>query len=208
MSQSLYLKRLYGSSREMTLSQNYFQLQNSIFFNNNKNSSDNEIADFTPRMSNGVSMAAAITLDLAVPGGGHFYLGNIGYGIGFLLLKCTTIYFIYHFFREYDRSREAYYSARMLYQVYGPGQFPLLPDRNGNLKTLTQIEKMYDISAQMILFTVAINILVYTVSALLCYFDVKEINEQEIPTFQIGYFYRTEDAKEEMFTLRYTYSFY
>ena len=100
ISQSHNLKKLYGFSGETSFSREYFQIYNSTFLNNSSVESSNDIVDITPRSSEGVSMAAAITLDLVVPGGGHFYLGHIGYGTGFLFLKAASIYLIYHFFRE------------------------------------------------------------------------------------------------------------
>ncbi|HPA74004.1 MAG TPA: hypothetical protein PKY31_17155, partial [Spirochaetota bacterium] len=71
-----------------------------------------EMRDLRPSVRERVSMPAVLLLDLAVPGGGHFYMGNEYTGYTFLALKILGAYSVYYCYHDWKYRRSLYRAAR------------------------------------------------------------------------------------------------
>lgn len=146
------------------------------------------LRDITPEQGEGVSMAAALTLDLIVPGGGHFYVGNIYSGYFFAGAKLLAAYCIYFSYRDWIYRRSLYRAAKRANAEIDPNHELEFESPEGGYNTVEEFRRDYDRAAQRITFSVLGTAALYTVSMILTYHSVKKINERRIPAFEIGYY--------------------
>ncbi len=146
-----------------------------------------EIDNLVPEAKKSVSLFKAITLDIAIPGGGHFYTGNYYQGLTFTALKLIGAYSIYYFYQEWKYSRSLYYSSRMANENLDPYHELEFRDPDGGYKTVEEYRREYDKAVQRITFAVIANAAIYITSVIFVYYDVREINERAVPTFDLQY---------------------
>lgn len=167
-----------------------------------------EIENLTPRAGEEVSLFMALTLDVTVPGGGHFYTGDYYWGITFCALKLLSVYSVYYFYNEWQFRRSLYNASKRADEEMDPSHELEFEDPDGGYKTVEEFRREYDAAAQRITFAIVATLAVYTTSAILVYFNVKRINEKKVPTFPLQV-NRTfvPDIGEEIFSLCYTRRF-
>lgn len=143
--------------------------------------------DLQPSRRENVSMPAVLLLDLAVPGGGHFYLGNEYAGYSFLALKALGAYTVYYCYRDWQYRRSLYRAARRANEQMDPEHALEFEDPHGGYNTVEEFRRDYDRAAQRITFSVIANVAVYAVSLMITYQAVKKINTESLPTFELQY---------------------
>lgn len=165
-----------------------------------KNSDGNrgEVRDLVPAVREEISLPAVLMLDLAVPGGGHFYLGNDYAGYSFLALKVLGAYSVYYCYRDWQYRRSLYRAARRANAQIDPDHALEFEDPNGGYNTVEEFRRDYDRAAQRITFSVLANVAVYAVSLMMTYQAVKKINTESLPTFELQYSCATIGSHEEM----------
>ena len=146
-----------------------------------------EIDNLVPEAKKGVSLFNAITLDIVIPGGGHFYTGNYYQGLTFAALKLIGAYSIYYYYQEWQYARSLYYSSRSANESIDPYHELEFHDPDGGYKTVEEYRREYDKAVQRITFAVIANAAVYIASIIFVYYDVKEINEGAVPTFDLQF---------------------
>lgn len=146
-----------------------------------------EIDNLVPETKKRVSLCSAITLDIVVPGGGHFYTGNYYQGLTFAALKLLGAYSIYYFYQEWQYSRSLYYSSRSANENLDPDHELEFHDPDGGYKTVEEYRREYDKAVQRITFAVIANAAVYIASVIFVFYDVREINEGAVPTFDLQF---------------------
>ena len=156
-----------------------------------------EARDLVPAVREEISMPALLMLDLAVPGGGHFYLGNEYAGYSFLALKVLGAYSIYYCYRDWQYRRSLYRAARRANAQIDPDHALEFEDPNGGYNTVEEFRRDYDRAAQRITFSVLANVAVYAVSLMMTYQAVKKINTESLPTFELQYSCATIGSYEE-----------
>ena len=145
------------------------------------------IENIVPEKGERLSLFNAMALDVAVPGGGHFYTGNHYWGLTFVALKLLGAYSIYYFYHDWRYRRSLYYSAKRANENIDPYHELEFDDPEGGYKTVEEYRREYDKAAQQITFAVIANVAIYAASLVLVYFNIKEINERSIPSFEIQY---------------------
>lgn len=148
---------------------------------------DEYVRDITPDRGEGVSMTAALVLDLVVPGGGHFYLGNMYSGYFFAGAKILAAYLVYFSYHDWVYRRSLYRAAKRANAEIDPNHELEFEDPGGEYKTVEEFRRDYDRAAQRITFSVLGSAAIYTISLLVTYHSVQKINSRRIPTFEIGY---------------------
>ncbi len=146
-----------------------------------------EIDNLIPEGKERVSLVSAITLDIVIPGGGHFYTGNYYQGLTFMALKLLGAYSIYYFYQDWRYSRSLYYASRRANESIDPYHELEFQDPDGGYKTVEEYRREYDKAVQRITFAVIATAAIYITSVIFVYFDVKEINERAVPTFDLQY---------------------
>lgn len=149
--------------------------------------SEEFLRDITPEQDTGISMTTALTLDLVVPGGGHFYVGNMYTGYFFAGAKLFAAYLIYFSYRDWIYRKSLYRAAKKANAEIDPNHELEFENPGGGYSTVDEFRRDYDRAAQRITFSVLGTAALYTASLLLTYHSVKKINERRIPTFEIGY---------------------
>ena len=157
-----------------------------------------EVRDLVPAVREDVSMPAVLLLDLAVPGGGHFYLGNEYAGYSFLALKVLGAYSIFYCYRDWQYRRSLYRAARRANGQIDPDHALEFEDPNGGYNTVEEFRRDYDRAAQRITFSVLANVAVYAVSLMMTCQAVKKINTESLPTFELQYSCATMGQYEEI----------
>lgn len=157
-----------------------------------------EVQDLVPAVREEVSMPAVLLLDLAVPGGGHFYLGDDKTAYTFLALKVLGAYTIYYCYRDWQYRGSLYRAARRANAEIDPDHALEFEDPNGGYNTVEEFRRDYDRAAQRITFSVLANVAVYAVSLMMTYQAVKKINTESLPTFELQYSCATIGQHEEM----------
>ena len=166
------------------------------------------INNLTPQGGEKVSLRKALLLDLLVPGGGHFYTGNTGFGITFASLKVIGLWSLYYCYSDWKYRRSLYYSARDANESMDPDHRLYFEDPDGGYKTVDEYERDYDRAAQRITFAVLANVLVYASSMIFTYYHVVRINENAVPTFEIQYSCANNvSGTEVLLTARYLYRY-
>ncbi len=148
---------------------------------------DKGIRDIAPRKKQKISVAEALAVDLALPGGGALYYKNYYYGAGFAALKIAGIYGIYYYYKDWEFKRSLYYSARRANNSMDPDHELQFKVPGGGYKTVRELKQDYDRSAQRITFSVIATTAVYAASLLFTWHEVDKMNESAIPTFEIAY---------------------
>ena len=115
----------------------------------------------------GISLPAVLTLDVLLPGGGHFYRGDYGSGFIFMSLKMAGVWSLYYFNARREEARADLQAARRS----GAGE--------------GRQELRYDRTAQLVTFSVIGNLMIYFVSAAVNYSRVMKVNENAFPSFDI-----------------------
>jgi hypothetical protein len=146
-----------------------------------------EIDNLIPEEKEKVSLASAITLDIVIPGGGHFYIGNYYQGLTFIALKLLGAYSIYYFYQDWEYSRSLYYASRRANESIDPDHELEFKDPEGGYKTVEEYRREYDKAVQRITFAIIATAAIYITSVIFVYFDVREINERAVPTFDLQY---------------------
>ena len=152
----------------------------------------NEVDDLIPSRGSGFSMMNTILLDVALPGGGHYYRGDYYNGILFMTLKLAGIYSIYYFAKEWEEAGDDYDAAKK---------------SNLPTDTLTDYERKYDRSAQYLFFAVFSSVLFYSLSIFINYKSVKKMNSVTYPAFEFSYSKRMNQNNDNIFILKYNYRF-
>lgn len=166
------------------------------------------IYNLTPGGGEKVSLTEALVLDLLVPGGGHFYTGNTGLGVTFASLKVIGLWSLYYCYSDWKYRRSLYYSARDANESIDPDHRLEFEDPEGGYKTVDEYERDYDRAAQRITFSILANVLVYAASMIFTYYNVMQINENAVPTFEIRYSCaNNEHEGEALLTAGYTYRY-
>lgn len=155
-------------------------------------------ATFEVRRDREVSMANALLLDLAVPGGGHFYTGATGAGVTFATLKVIGAFAVYYCYRDWKYRRSLYRAARRANDEIDPAHRIEFEDPDGGYMSADDYEKEYDRAAQRITFAVLANAVLYSASLLSVWHRVNGLNENAIPTFDFQYSCATIDYGAEM----------
>ena len=118
----------------------------------------------------GISMTATLALDVALPGGGHFYRGDYLNGFIFFSLKAAGAYSVYYFTGRKETALSDYRSAR----------------RSGGVEGSPEKERLrYDRAAQLVTFSFIGNLMIYFISASINYNRVMKMNENSYPSFDI-----------------------
>jgi hypothetical protein len=148
---------------------------------------EKEIDNLIPEGKERISLGTAITLDIVIPGGGHFYTGNYYQGLTFIALKLLGAYSIYYFYQDWRYSRSLYYASRRANESIDPYHELEFQDPDGGYKTVEEYRREYDKAVQRITFAIIATATIYITSVIFVYFDVKEINERAVPTFDLQY---------------------
>ncbi len=156
------------------------------------------LRELEPRRRAGLSMAEALALDLAIPGGGHFYTGNMYTGGAFAALKVLGIWAVYYSFRDWQYRRSLYRAARRANAELDPGHELQFEKPGGGYSTVEDFRRDYDRAAQRTTFSVLGTAAVYAVSLIMTYQSVKKINAESIPSFDLQYSCGILDGKGEM----------
>jgi len=146
-----------------------------------------EMRDLRPSVRERVSMPAVLLLDLAVPGGGHFYMGNEYTGYTFLALKILGAYSVYYCYHDWKYRRSLYRAARRANAEIDPDHALEFEDPHGGYNTVEEYRRDYDRAAQRITFSVIANVAVYAASLVMTYQAVKKNNDDALPTFELQY---------------------
>jgi len=154
------------------------------------------------------SLATALLLDLAVPGGGHFYTGDTYTGVTFAALKAVGAYMIYYCYADWKYRRSLYRASRRANENIDPGHRLEFEDPAGGYMTVDDYKRGSDRAAQRFTFSILANAALYVVSAAFVWFRVAEINENEIPTFEMQYSRDTFGLQgEHTLAMRFSYRF-
>lgn len=169
-----------------------------IVLNNDKEketkpgSSLSKIDNLNAPRSEELSTVKTLTLDLFLPGGGHFYRGDHISGIIFMSLKIAGAYSMYHFYRRWDRAGDRYDSAR------NSGQ---------SAETIESLKKSHDRDAQYITFASISNVLLYTISAIINFNMVNKKNEKSYPSFDVHFPLGGKLQGEGLITMQYNFRY-
>jgi hypothetical protein len=129
-------------------------------------SPESQVSEKIPRIKEKVSVSTAMILDLA-PGGGHFYLGNYGYGATFGLLKVGAAASTWYFYSDWQNSKTKYRRASSDQAV----SYKLQSDR----------------AAQRMTFSIIGCIVIQAASWLKVYSDCQDRNADSYPVFDVGF---------------------
>lgn len=149
--------------------------------------SEEYLRDITPEQSGGVSMATALALDFFVPGGGHFYTGNMYTGYVFAGAKLFAAYLIYFSYRDWMYRKSLFRAAKRANAEIDPNHELEFEHPEGGYHTVEEFRRDYDRAAQRFTFSILGTAALYSVSLLMTYNAVHKINERRIPVFEIGY---------------------
>ncbi len=154
------------------------------------------------------SLATALLLDLAVPGGGHFYTGDTYTGVTFAALKVVGAYMIYYCYADWKYRRSLYRASRRANENIDPGHRLEFEDPEGGYMTVDDYRRGYDRAAQRFTFSILANAALYVVSAAFVWYRVTEINENAVPTFELQHSRDTFDlGGEYTLAMRFSYRF-
>jgi hypothetical protein len=128
-------------------------------------SPESPVAEKIPRAKEKVSVTTAMVLDI-VPGGGHFYLGNYGYGVTFGLLKVGAAASTWYFYSDWQKSKTRYRRAS--------------DDQSGKYKLRS------DRAAQRMTFSVIGSVVIQASSWFKVYSDCQDLNADSYPVFDLG----------------------
>ena len=131
------------------------------------------IDDRIPQIKSGHSYLKVLSIDLLVPGGGHFYLGNYYSGAVFAGLKVISVFSFYYFYNDLEKKRDDYHS--------------LQKDPSAGYSQIEKYRLEYERAHQHVAFAVIGTAAAYISSLIFNYSDIKIINERAIPAFDFGF---------------------
>ena len=169
---------------------------------------DKEVAidNIVPQEGERISYFTVFALDLAVPGGGHFYINNYYLGLSFAVLKLFGLYSIYYFYNDWEYKRSLYYAAKRADESVDPNHNLEFKDPDGGYKSVKEYRRDYDRAAQNITFAVLANVVLYVSSLTFLYFNVKELNERSYPLFEFQYNRaKFEDITDDIYSFSFVY---
>ncbi len=153
------------------------------------------VSNVYPQKTEEIPLYQALAVDFFVPGGGSLYYNNYYWGAAFGVLKCAGAWVVYHYYRKWEYRRSLYRSAKKANEMIDPYHDLQFRVPGEGYKTVDELKRDYDRSAQNITFAVIANVLVYVVSLYTTYVFVKRHNENSIPTFEIGAWKEGADAE-------------
>ncbi|MCX7678153.1 MAG: hypothetical protein N2316_02945 [Spirochaetes bacterium] len=156
--------------------------------------------DVMPTKLESLSLSTALVLDVVIPGGGHFYMGNVYTGYAFASLKLLFLYFIYYSYRDWEYRRSLYRSAQRANELIDPHHELEFELPEGGYNTVEDFRRDYDRAAQRITFSVVGTVAVYVISGIITYYSVEKYNAQCVPTFEIGHIPNMHET-ERIFSL-------
>lgn len=156
------------------------------------------VVDRTPGESKPVSMFNTLALDVLLPGGGFFYRKKWLWGAGFAAVKTGAGFVAWYYINEWNYDRSLYNSAKKSNKILDPNHELLFRLPDGSYKSVRQIERDYDASAQNVTITIAANAAIFALSLLLNYREVKEQNDESAPSFHAAYSFLSETGEKTM----------
>lgn len=181
---------------------------NSVEDLNDVENNAREIDDLIPEKNESIDLLSVLAIDLAVPGGGHYYINNLYSSILFAFLKVSGACSIYYYYNDWNYKRSLYYAAKRADEDIDPHHNLQFSDSDGKYRTVNDYKKRYDRAAQYITFAILTNITIYISSLIILYFKVQEINESSLPTFEVKYsFNELQNIKYGVVSIKYTYRF-
>ena len=135
--------------------------------------SGTEIDDRIPQINPGHSYLKGLSIDLLVPGGGHFYLGNYYSGALFAGLKIIGVLSLYYYYNDLEKKRDNYNSIRQ--------------DPSAGTDKIEGDKLEYERAHQHVAFAVIGTAAAYLSSLIFNYTDLKIFNEKSIPAFDYKY---------------------
>jgi hypothetical protein len=147
---------------------------------------DTVIYEKTPKRSEGISTAAALSLDL-FPGGGHLYLGDYGRAGFFGTMKIGGGGALYFFYKDWRKRQRYYRGAERIRTQLGVSTSTKIHGPDGRFRSVNAYKKEYDRAAQKMTFSVIGNTAVYAVSWIMVYGRCCDINEGTVPTFDVAF---------------------
>ncbi len=145
------------------------------------------VMDRTPGNGRKVSMFNTLALDVLLPGGGFFYRHKWIWGAGFAAARIGAGFAAWYYVNEWSYNHSLYDAARRGNTTLDPTHELLFRLPDGSYKTVRQIKRDYDASAQNMTIAFVTNGAILAVSLLLNYQAVKEQNEDGAPSFQAAF---------------------
>lgn len=134
---------------------------------------ETEIDDIVPQTRPGKSYLKVLTIDMLVPGGGHFYLGNYYTGAAFAGLKIAGALSLYYFYNDLENKRDEYHSIQR--------------DTAADADNIEGYRREYERAHQHFAFAIIGTAAAYISSLFFNYSDIKDINERAVPTFDLRF---------------------
>lgn len=132
-----------------------------------------EIDDRALQVKSGHSCLKVLSIDLLIPGGGHFYLGNYYSGALFAGLKITGAFALYYFYNDLEKKRDEYHSIQ--------------DDSSAGKNQIEGQRREYESAHENVMFAAIGTAAVYLSSLIFNYADLKIFNERSIPAFEYKY---------------------
>ncbi len=156
-------------------------------------SSGYEVDERIPDVKTRHSILKVFMFDILAPGYGHFYFKNYYWGFTFIALKLLCAYSFYYSYKELGDKRSTYYDSKRVYNACY-NEFPLW--RRLSDETVQNHKRVYDRAQQHVTFAILGNISVYLSSLILSYMNLKKLNENSIPTFELKYTFNKVSSKK------------
>lgn len=165
-----------------------------------------DIDDRIPEAGEHISYLNYIVIDLVIPGGGHFFRNNRFLGFAFAVLKVVGAFSIYYYYMDVRDRRSLYYSSMRRYEVVNV-EYSLDPQQQEEMyKTVQGYKRDYDRALQHVSFSVFGNIAIYLSSLLITYLNIKKMNENSLPTFELLFSYNIiSHCEGDVFNFKFNY---
>mgnify|MGYP001553685678 CR=1 FL=1 len=173
--------------------------------NKKKNVSENYIYNLKSHPHPRTSYFKTLTLDLLIPGGGHYYRGDNYLGTTFLFLKLTGLTSIAYFYTDYKYTQSKYRAAKNANESLDEYHDLKFKDSKGRYKSVRDYKREYDRSSRNLSFAVSGTIIIYMTSLLLNYYYIHEQNSKSIPTFEFDYSYTPSLNNDHSMVITYTH---
>lgn len=151
-------------------------------------SENNKIYNLTPQKNKETSLIKTLSLDILLPGGGHFYNEEYFSGGSFAALKLIGAFSIYYFNKKMNKAKDEY--------IY---------KKNNNL-SYNSNKHLYERNTRFYTFSIAFELIVYATSLFINYNKIQELNEKSIPTFEFTAL--NDYHKDKKFIIKYSYNFF
>ena len=120
------------------------------------------------------------------------------WGAGFAGAKIGAGFAAWYYFNEWDYNRSLYNAARKGNRTLDPNHELKFRLPDGTYRTVNQLKRDSDASAQNVTITMAVNLTIYAVSLLVNYQAVSEFNEESAPSFHADYSSLPEKGEKTM----------